>query len=99
VAGPAPGSLAHAQLVHETAKARKAALEAQCMEGKFVELAAVKRAAGSLVSAAKMRLRAVGNKLAPELAIDTNPATIRAKIDAEIDEALAELTHWTPAAA
>jgi hypothetical protein len=97
--GPTPGTLAHAQLVHETAKAKKASLEALRMEGKYAELAAVKRMVGGLVVAAKMRLRAIPNKLAPELAIETNPAAIQAKIEAEIDEALAELSQWIPDAA
>jgi len=94
-----PGSMAQAQLLHETAKARKAVLEAERMEGKYAELSQVKRAAGALVSAAKMRLRAIGNKLAPELAMDSNPAAIQAKVEAEIDEALAELARWEPDAA
>jgi hypothetical protein len=93
---PTPGTLAHAQLVHETAKAKKASLEALRLEGKYAELAAVRRAVGSLVAAAKMRLRAIGNGLAPDLAVETNPAAIQAKIEAEIDEALSELARWEP---
>jgi hypothetical protein len=97
--GPTPGTMAHAQFVHETAKAKKASLEALRLEGKYAELSAVKRMVGGLVAAAKMRLRAIGNRLAPELAIETNPAVIQSKVESEIDDALSELAHWEPEAA
>ena len=42
--GPVPGTLAHAQLVHETAKARKAAIEVQGLEGKLISADEVRAA-------------------------------------------------------
>jgi len=66
------------------------------MRGEYAELAAVKRMVGGLVVACKTRLLAIGNKLAPELAADGDPARIQAKIDGEVREALTELSHWEP---
>jgi hypothetical protein len=52
----------------------------------------------NFVSNAKSRLLGIGNKLAPELAIETEEAKIKAAIDEEIREALTELSRWDPEA-
>lgn len=95
--GPAPGTLAYAQLVRETAKAKRAAIETQRLEGKLVDADGIKRSVGGLVVAAKTRLLAIGAKVGPELAMQTDPAKCQAIVDAEVYEALAELGQWEPA--
>jgi hypothetical protein len=80
----------------EKAQADLAEFELARLRHEYCELAAVKRMLGGLVVAAKTRLRAIANKMAPELAIETNPAAIQAAIEAEVDEALTELSHWEP---
>jgi hypothetical protein len=92
-------SLAEAQRRKELANARKAEIGADRLEGKFADLAEVKLMASALVAAAKTRLRSIGNKIAPQIAIESDAASCQAMIDAEVDEALAELAQWEPQAA
>jgi hypothetical protein len=94
-----PNSLAAAQKRKEFANARKAEVHADRLEGKFADLAEVKLMASSLVASAKTRLRGIGNKIAPLVAIESDAAACQVMIDAEVDEALTELAQWEPQAA
>ena len=93
---PADEKFSEARVRRERAEADLSEMAAAKMRGEYAELAAVKRMVGGLVVACKTRLLAIGNKLAPELAADGDPARIQAKIDGEVREALTELSHWEP---
>lgn len=98
-APPPDEDYSQARVRRERAEADLSEMAAAKMRGEFAELSEVKHMLGGLVAAAKGRLLAIGNKLAPELAIESNPALIRAKIDAEVYDALSELSHAAPSAA
>jgi hypothetical protein len=51
---------------------------------------------GKLIVAAKTRVFAMGNKLAPTLAHESDPAIIQSEIEAEARRAFAELSQWQP---
>jgi hypothetical protein len=84
-------SRAEAERKLSVAKAARAELALQIEQGKYVELAAFKRECERMVVAAKTRLRAIPNSLAPELAVITNTAVIFTRLQESIDEALSEL--------
>jgi hypothetical protein len=87
--GPTPGTLAHAQLVKETAQAKKAALEVQRIEGKLVEVEEVRRMWERHVDAVKNRLLLLESKVPPEC---------RALVAKEVRSALNELSEYRDAA-
>jgi len=97
--GPERGTFLYARLQHEMAKAARAALDVQRMQGKVIEKDLVKREIGNMIGAAKMRLLAIGNKLAQELALENDPVECQALIETEVSDALAELLKWEPSAA
>lgn len=80
-------------------KLKEARLDLAEREQTLVPVEIIKRHVGNLVVSAKMRLLAMGNKLAPQLASETDPVVCQALIDAEVHEALAEISQWRPAAA
>jgi hypothetical protein len=95
--GPARDTLAQAQLMHEQALAARAAMVAKQMEGSLIDADAVRQKLSELISNAKQRLLAIGNTLAPALAIETEEAKVKAAIDDEVYQALADLEQWDPA--
>ncbi len=96
---PLPGTFRYAQLQHEMAKAARTTLEVHKLQGKVVDTDLVKREIGDLISNAKRRLLAMGNSLAPELATESDPAKCQALIEAEVHDALREISEWEPSVA
>ena len=94
--GPTPGTEAYARFVNESAKAWTNLRKAAVANRKYVELAAFVHVVGELLTAAKGRLRAIPNAVAPELALEQNPAVVQERLQFEIDAALTELAGWTP---
>jgi hypothetical protein len=79
----------------ENIRAAREALAYQAELGKFLPREEIKTAIAGLLTNAKNRLRAMGNKLAPELEYQ-DAITCQALVDAEVDEALLELSKWEP---
>lgn len=96
---PERGTFRYAQLQHEMAKAARTTLEVQKLQGKVIDTDVVKREIGDLISNAKRRLLAMGNALAPELASESDPAKCQAIIEAEVHDALTEISQWEPTVA
>ena len=79
--GPAVGTLAHAQLVHETAKAKKAALEARRLEGSLVDREAVEAEWTAIGSEIRDRVMAL-----PSRVINRLPSEWRSQLLPVIEE-------------
>lgn len=80
----------------ESALADLRELEAGARRGELLPRDEVVEQFGALIIAAKNRLRALGNALGPAMAVETDPAACKSLIDAEVDEALNDLSNWTP---
>jgi len=91
---PAPGTYAHAQLSHETARAKKAMLEALALEGQLLKRSEVAAAWTGMMGAAKSRLLTIGDELCDKLAAETDPVHCRSMVDEVIYEALAHLAEY-----
>jgi hypothetical protein len=63
---------------------------------RLIVIEAVVASVGKLIVAAKTRIFGMGNKLAPTLAHESDPAVIQAEIEAEARRAFAELSQWQP---
>ena len=94
--GPTPGTPAHAQFMKTQAQAAQEMMLAKKMEGSLIEVKAVRQMLCEFVSNAKTRLLAIGNKMAPALAIETSEAMIKAALDNEVMECLGDLARWEP---
>lgn len=65
---PAPGTLAHAQLVHETAKAREAGLRAQRLEGTVVSKKDVEATWSQFITGIRSLFLLLPDDVAPRIA-------------------------------
>lgn len=81
---------------HEKLKAALTELDLGKRRGELWERARVLRGWGELVTAFKGRIRRVPTNLASELALLSDPAAIQARLLAELDEALTDLSNWEP---
>ncbi len=86
-----PGSLAHAQLVHETAKARKAAIEAQRMEGKVIDAKEAAAAWGQVIMTVRNKALLLPGELAAKLAAESDVAACEEILKVGIYEMLSDL--------
>lgn len=64
--------------------------------GSLIPRSEIVQGVGGLIAAAKTKLRAIGNKLGPLLAMETQAAVCEAMVDQAVDEALAEIAQWMP---
>jgi hypothetical protein len=90
-------TFADAQARKERALADLREIEAARARREFVPLSEVTRVQLGLVVAARNRLLAMGQKLAPELAVEGEPGKCQKLVDDEVYEALTELSRWDPA--
>jgi hypothetical protein len=90
-------SYADAQARKERALADLREIEAARARREYVNLSEVKRGLIGLIIASKTRLLAMGAKLAPELAVETEAGKCQKLVDDEVYEALTELSRWEPA--
>jgi hypothetical protein len=93
------GSLAHAQLLHEQAKAAKAGLEARRLEGKLVAVDEVRDAVNGMVVAFRAKVLVIGDELADKLAATSDAIKCRELVDGRIYEALSVLSEYPAHAA
>ncbi len=95
---PVKGTLAHAQLMHEQAKAAEAAMRAQRLEGRLADVGKLNAwAAGMIVRARDILLR-VGPELQDRLAQTSDPQACGALVTNEIVRALQQLSEYRDAA-
>ena len=96
---PVKGTLAHAQLMHEQAKAARAALEAQRLEGRMVDVAKVNAWMAGVIVRARDILQRVGPELQDRLSQTSDPHACGALVTNEIIRALRQLSEYRDAAA
>jgi len=80
----------------EWALARLARLELKEKSGKLIDREKVTSAYSKMVSAARNRLLGIKAKLAPAVAIETDPVVCELLIETEIMQALEELGQYQP---
>lgn len=73
-----------------------AQLEFKKKNAELTPVADVQRLGAKMVVLAKNKLLAIGNDLAPDLAVETDATVIKALIDDKIFEALSEISNWRP---
>lgn len=93
---PQQGQFSQARALKEGFLAALTQLEFKRKSGELLPRADIINGVGKLITVAQTRLRGIGAKLAPDLAIETDEAKIQAAIDEEIDQALSELSRWSP---
>lgn len=81
-----------AKTLREVAEARLAQLRLGEMRGELIRLAAVKTALGIAFATAREYLLQLPSRLAPQLAGESDPATIQNLLHAEIHQALVDLS-------
>jgi hypothetical protein len=82
----------------EAALADKQERENRRRAGELLERRDVTRLHGDMIITAKTNLRGIGAKIAPDLAAESDAAKCEQMVTREIDEALQEISRWTPAA-
>jgi len=91
---PGDGTLAGVQLQRDLIRVKKEQIELDEMEGKLIRVEDVREAWSKVISAAKTRLLAIGNKLGPHLAVEDRPAVCQQMVSDEINAALSELAQY-----
>lgn len=83
----------------DEAKRRKLAAEAAIVEieldkarGELVEVSVVMEAVGKGLDACRSRLLSIGSKIAPDIALETDAATVKEIVDDAVHEALDEIS-------
>lgn len=97
--GPPTGSLAHAQLVKEQARAKRAVLEVERMEAQLVDAEEVAQAWAAMIQTAKNKALMLPSELAPKLAVESDAVACEALLKAGIHAMLSELSGYRPDAA
>lgn len=87
-----PANLADAQARLTTAKARIAEIQRDRLEGELVAIADVAATVSAEYSVVRQRLLAIPSRLAPRVAGESDHREIHRAIEAEIVEALSELS-------
>lgn len=82
------------KLEHERYKTRKTQLEVMRQEGVLHHADDVKAIWNNIIVAAKSRLLAIGVKVSPQIAGETDSALIKDTIDREVREALHEIKEY-----
>ena len=78
------------------ADALSAEIDLAVKQGQFARIDDMTAQWGQMLVAAKSRLLGMGHKLAPAVAIESDPVTCEALINAEVHEALSELGRYDP---
>jgi hypothetical protein len=93
----------HSGMDEREARRRKLAADALSAEidlavkqGQFARIDDITAQWGQMIVAAKSRLLGMGHKLAPAIAIESDPVTCLALINAEVHEAMSELGRYDP---
>lgn len=82
------------KLFHERIKTRKTELQVKQQEGLLHHADDVKAIWNNIVVAAKSRLLAIGVKVSPQIAGETDSSIIKGAIDREVREALQEIKEY-----
>jgi hypothetical protein len=82
------------KLLHERVKTRKTELQVKQQEGLLHHADDVKAIWNNIVVAAKSRLLAIGVKVSPQIAGETDSSIIKGAIDREVREALQEIKEY-----
>lgn len=88
------GDFLEAQRQHEWEKVWKERQARKVRLGELIERQRVMNEVGGLIVASKTKLRSIGSKIGPALAMEVEPAVCQSLVDAEVDEALADLAKW-----
>jgi hypothetical protein len=94
--GTQRGTIAHAQLKHEEAKAAKATIEVLKLEGKLVETKDAISEWGRMISSARAAILLAPDKLAPKVAPVLDVRECRSIIAKEMNQLLSELSEYRP---
>lgn len=94
-----PKDYAKSRAANEYWEARSRRLKTLVEEKRYVDLKAFTLIVKSFVINAKSRFEGLGNKLAPELAVESNEAACKSKLDEVVVEILSELEKWEPTVA
>lgn len=95
---PQKGTLAHAQLMHEQAKAAVAAMTAQKLEGKLLPAREVEQVWAGVISGIRARMLLVADKVAARVAAESSALECRAIVDHAIRDALSAASDYQPTA-
>ena len=79
---------------HEAIKTRKTELQVKQLEGTLHHADDVKAVWNNIIVAAKSRLLAIGVKVSPQIAGETDTSIIQGNIDREVREALQEIKEY-----
>lgn len=82
------------KLEHEKVKTRKTQLQVMQQEGVLHHADDVKAIWNNIIVAAKSRLLAIGVKVSPQIAGETDTSIIQGNIDREVREALQEIKEY-----
>lgn len=87
---------ATARAMREKYMAKMAKLEFERESGKLIPLEIFTREVEGMVQIASSRLMGIGNRLAPQVAIESNISACQSLIDGEISQILADLSRYRP---
>ena len=88
------GSRAEAQREREWLRVQKEKLALETELKAVVKRDEVRAAFTAMISAAKSKMLAIGDELCDHLAADSDPVSIRLKINAKVSEALSHMAGW-----
>jgi len=92
--GPRPGTISHATLVLETARAREAGLRVQKLEGQVLLKRDVEQTWSQVVTSLRARLLLVPDDVAARVAASGDTLECRQIVDGSIREALTALSDY-----
>jgi hypothetical protein len=93
---PEKGTLAHAILMHQQARAARAALEAQRLEGKLVPVREVEAVWAAMMMAIRNRMLLVPDRIAARVAAESSILECRDIVDRAVREALTAASEYEP---
>ena len=93
------GSRADAQREREWIRVQNEKLELETRLKAVVRRDEVRTAVAAMITAAKSKMLAIGDELCDHLAADSDPVSIRLKINQKVSEALSHMAGWPNCAA